>query len=138
MVATKKAAIINKWLILGIFVAIVFAFFVRRGTETGNQEMVVKAAMARDIAVVIESLYAVPGDVEYIYPEDVSKYTIIVKDNKVEVSSSGLEFVRSKTSKYEYVGIGESIIDARVEDSSRIKILKVGSEIEVLPHDGIV
>ena len=135
MVATKKAGLLNKWLYLGIFVVIILAFFVRRGTESGNQELVVKAAMARDLALLIESMYAVPGDVEYIYPEDVSKYTITVKDNVVKVSSSGLDFIDSKTASFEYVGVGEGRIVAKMEDSRKIKILKEGGMVELLPYD---
>ena len=72
-----------------IFVLIVSSLliyvFILAGKSFGSQEAPYKNALAKEIALTIDTIYSIPGDIIFIYPNQISGYTIEIKDNSVLV-----------------------------------------------------
>lgn len=87
-------------LVLGIFAAVLVA---HTAADFGSKEVYKRTRLARDYAITINTLYGVSGNVEIYYPENVSRYNVVIEDGKVEV----YEFASFPKSTYYFVPIGE-------------------------------
>ena len=61
---------------------------VNKSLEDIKGQTLEKKYIARDIALVLDAVYAVPGDLEYIYSEQSYPYVVEFKDGKVCVTKS--------------------------------------------------
>ena len=59
------------------------------GTSFGERDTIFKTTTVEDIRMMIDTLVAIPGDAQVQYPEDVSKYTLILDNNHVALFKSG-------------------------------------------------
>lgn len=64
--------------------------FLLAGRALGSGEFHHKASIAQDIALTIEQLHAMPGDVTFYYPQDVSRYTVLANGNTITLSTAAL------------------------------------------------
>ena len=71
-----------------LFYAYIMYSFVN---DVNNSTIFEKNYIARDIAMVTNTLYASPGYVSYDYPENISRYQINIKSNKVRIKDTGKE-----------------------------------------------
>jgi len=86
MVAVNRETIL---IVFGFFVAaLAILSLYETGKEALDQESLFKNYLARDLALLIDAVYAAPGDVEYLYTMD-PRHTFHVNavEGEVQVSS---------------------------------------------------
>lgn len=128
----KRGQLVNKALIVVITSAIVIIAFYSAGKTYGNKEAYYKLAAAKDIALTIDYLYSVPGDVEFIYPNDISGYDVEIRDGSVRVYQHGSGKLDVTAGIYEYVGTSYDQINTFVSGPKYIKLKKTGNTIEAI------
>ncbi|MBI2580769.1 hypothetical protein HYV85_03075 [Candidatus Woesearchaeota archaeon] len=78
------------FLIIGLlFAGIVSLGIVERAWSDIKGETLEKNYIARDIALLLDAVYASPGDLEYIYSMKGYKYVVEIKNSKVTVNKPG-------------------------------------------------
>ncbi len=127
----KRGQLVYKALISVIVSAIVVAAFVIAGKTYGNQEAYYKLAVAKDLALVIDLMYSLPGDIEYVYATDVSAYGIEIKNNNVKVYDYKFGKSDPTAASYNYVGIGSDAINANINGLKFVKLSKIKSQMIV-------
>ncbi len=116
----KKSQLVVKGLFVMIISAIVVVSFIIAGRSYGKQEIYFKAAAAKDIAFLLDEMYSTPGDVEFVYPQELAGFGIKIANNKVTVFKfSPLDTVAAS---YEYAGIAEESKKINVELNSLCKL----------------
>lgn len=70
-------------LVLAIIIILALFFFV---SDVAKKTIFEKNYMARDLAILLNTFYAAPGEVTYNYYENLKDFTFNFGDNKVEVS----------------------------------------------------
>lgn len=119
----NKKSYVSKGVIVLILSALIGVSFLIAGSAYGKQDIYFKAAVAKDIAFLLDSVYSVPGDVDFIYQADLIGYGIRIKDNFVTVfKHSNLD---PTAGSYPFAGTGN---DAEKIDIELIKIKKVRIE----------
>ena len=92
-----------------------------------------KNFIARDMALLINTIYASPGDVEYIYDlsalkSDLNKFDFEIKNGYVTVYDSGFK----KPQNYRFAGKEDyEITEFRAEAPKAVKFVKKGSQISM-------
>src|SRR3989338_7902274 len=84
----KRGQLIYKALfviIISVFIAIFFPYV---GKMYGTGKAYSKLAVAKDLSLLIDTLYAYPGDVYIVYSSDLTGYTIKFYSNKIMVYDS--------------------------------------------------
>ena len=128
----KRGQLVYKALIVIIASAIVVFAFVKAGASYGSQEAFYKLAAAKDIALTIDLMYALSGDIEYVYPNDISAYGIEVKDNNVRVYNYKLGKNDPTTVAYTYAGISNDVIRADINGQKFVKLSKINNQIKIM------
>lgn len=130
----KKGQLVYKAIIVLIISAIIIISFLSAGKLYGSGEIYYRSAVAKDIALLINTLYALPGEASIMYPRDVSGYIITIDGTTVEVGSeTGLSV---SIAKYKFVGKDidpvtivkpEVIIFQKAKDPNGNWMVRVGS-----------
>ena len=128
----KRGQLVYKALISVIVSAIVVVAFVMAGKTYGNQEAYYKLAIAKDLALTIDLIYALPGDIEYVYANDVSAYGIEIKNNYVKVYDYKLGKMDPTAASYNYAGIGNDAINADIKGLKFVKLSKKHGQIKII------
>ena len=126
----KRGFLSLKGLIMAIVFAIVILAFIQAGKSFGNRDVYFKDAAAKDIALIIDSLYSNPGDAAIKYEEDLSKYTVWIKDNTVTVYKTSDGKTDITQGKYGFVG--QSIDETIVRNPTNLIIKKTNNKIIIL------
>lgn len=125
----KRGFLSIKALIIVIICAIIIIAFIQAGKSLGSRDNYYKEAAAKDIALIIDSLYATPGDATIRYEQDLSKHTVWVQDTTVIVYKT--TFGRSDITKGIYRFIGASIDETVVRDPDTLIIEKRNNRISI-------
>ena len=72
-----------------ILAAIVIIALFKFVNDVAEQTIFAKNYFARDMALLVNALYAAPGEVSYIYNEDTSKFRFAFNSNKLTVYEEG-------------------------------------------------
>ena len=94
----------------------------------------------RDLSLVVNTLYAAPGDVAYTYGEDTSKFTLEFTENKVTATRKA---VKDEGSKIFYLFAENKNIPFRYktisfdEEDNRIGFVKSNQFMEVDNSDNL-
>ena len=124
----KRGQLIYKELIVIIGSALIIVGFIQAGKSYGNQEAFYKLAVAKDLALTIDLMYALPGDIEYTYPNDVSGYEIEIKGNVVKVYTNN----QDKTfGQYNFAGSANYFINVNIKNQKFIKLEKINDRIKI-------
>ena len=114
---------------MALVFAIVILAFIQAGKSFGSRDNYFKDAVARDIALIIDSLYANPGDTIIKYKEDLSKHTVWIKDNTVVIYKTS--FGRTDITSGKYKFIGRSIDETIVRSPTHLIIEKRNNKISL-------
>ncbi len=110
-----------------IMVAIVvlgILLFAKGVTESTDLE---KEYLSRDLALVLDTIYASPGDVSYTYYLNKNKLDVAIQDGQVKVSENGL-----RPATYQYAGDSEvKTQNFDMPKPQEITITKRGKEIKI-------
>jgi len=126
----KRGQLVYKLLFVLIMVAITIIAFLSAGKTWGNGDIYYKAAIAKDLAMMINQLHVMPGDAEIIYPQDLSKHTLVIRDNTIKVSTTEFGIDEVTTAKHTFVG--NPIDEVILKNPHPLIIRKTGTTIKFL------
>lgn len=93
-----------------------------------NETTYEKNFIARDLALLINTIYASPGDIEYIYYVKGQGFDLEIKEGYVRVFDSGFKGGQS----YRFAEKeGVKIDDFEAQAPSSVKFIKKGDKIEI-------
>lgn len=127
----KRGLIIYKALLILVASAMIIAAFYSAGQAYGSQEAFYKLAVAKDLALTIDLMYGLPGDVKFTYPNDVSKYEIDIGGNTIKVYRQDLGKGDRTFGTYSFVGIGQDSINTQIKGYKFVMLEKINNHIEV-------
>ena len=81
----KRGQLVIISLIDMVVAAIVFLSIIRISMDLSTGKTALKVAAAKDIALIIDTVYAYPYDVEFEYNVDLSKFIVEISENSVKV-----------------------------------------------------
>ena len=116
----KRGQIIYKAFIIIIVSVTILAAFTSAGKSYGSQDAFYKLALARDIALTIDTLYGISGNVEYNYPNIVSGYDIEISQNIIKVYVTGNKADTTQAS-YRYAGIASNLLKTEIKNQKKLK-----------------
>jgi hypothetical protein len=123
----QKRGMLTYKALIELFISIMLVVaFIHVGKAIGTGEFYHKAAIAKDLALVVEQLQAMPGDVTFYYPQDTHRYTIKTSGNTITVASSFL--IKDLTSQSTNV-IGPPLPETTIEKPQRLLIKKTNNHI---------
>ena len=131
----KRGQLVNKALIVIIASAIVIMAFISAGKAYGSQEAFYKLAVARDLAITIDLMYSLPGNIEYVYPNDVSGYDIEVSDFSVKVYKHKTGKLDPTIAKHSFVGTDYDNLNAEIKGKRFVKLEKAERNIKITGVD---
>ena len=126
----KRAQIVYKALVVIIGGALIIAGFVQAGKSYGRQEAFYKLAVAKDVALTIDLLYGMPGDVSFTYPNDVSGYDVEIRDSIVKIYDTGSANDLTSQS-YNYAGIDKDPLSISIKNQKFLKFEKSNGKIKI-------
>ncbi|MFW9876296.1 MAG: hypothetical protein ACFFG0_24635 [Candidatus Thorarchaeota archaeon] len=127
----KRGQLIYKALIVIVISAFIALFFPYVGKVYGSGEVYSKLAVAKDLALLIDTLSAYPGDMHIVYPVDLTGYTIKVNSNRVLIYDSAIGEIDPTASVYKFVKAGEKIIEVEIKDPKNLVLNKEDNEIKI-------
>ena len=133
----KRGQLVYKAIISLIASAIIVISFISAGKTFGNREAFYKLAVAKDIALTIDLMYGLPGNVEYFYPNGISGLSIEIKDSIVKIYNSEYDASDSTAASYQFNGIASDMINAKIDNKKFLKIEKTGGRIKISGVDTI-
>lgn len=134
----KKGQLVYKSIIVSIIGIILIISFLSAGKLSGSGEKHYLSAVAKDISLLINTLYALPGEASITYPRDVNDYIITIQGTTVGIGSeAGLSVA---TAKYKLTGrdIGSITIvkpdsltfHKKKDETNNWEITLVGNNVE--------
>lgn len=125
----KRGFLAYKAIILGIVSIILIVGFINIGKSYGSQTAFYKLALAKDIALTIDLIYGLPGDIIYIYPNELSDYDIEIAGNRISVYEHKLGSQDPTAGSYNFAAIGTDALNAQLKGKKYIRLEKSGSKI---------
>src|SRR3989338_10062074 len=77
-------------LLIALFVLVVYPMIAK---AYASGKMALKVSAARDIALILDTMYAYPYDMEIEYNFDLSDFTIKITGTKVEIRDASFGFI---------------------------------------------
>lgn len=122
--------------LFGALIGILFlTSFLYAGKTFGSQKAYYKSSVARDLAIMIDLAYGLPGDVEFKYPNDVSAYGIEIKNNLVKVYDINLGVLDPVSASYNFAGVNKENINLDIRGHKFVKISKINGRINLIGVD---
>lgn len=128
----KSQLLVYKYLILSVISAIVVIVFLNAGKSFGSQDAHYKLAVAKDLALTIDIVYSLPGDIEFIYPNELSDYDIEVTNNLVRIYSHRLGALDPTQASHDFVGISRESINVQIKGQKHIKLIKKDGSLNII------
>ena len=126
----KRGQLVFEALLVIIASGVVISAFVMAGKSYGSQDAYYRLAVSKDLALAIDLMYALPGDVVFTYPNDVSSYDIEIKDYSIRVYShkSSLDPV---VGTYSFAGTSTDKIEVAIRGEKFVRLEKIGNNIKI-------
>lgn len=122
----KRGQLVYKALVVIIGGALIILGFLQGGKSYGSQEAFYKLAVAKDLALTIDLMYALPGNIELNYPNDISGYDIEIKENTIKVYNGEGD---KTIGVYTFAGTDKDMINIHIKNSKFVKLEKINNNI---------
>jgi hypothetical protein len=96
-------------------------------------ELHYKEAIAKDLTMTVNQLYAMPGDARILYAQDVSHHTITIQGNTILVSSTSLGKIDTTARSSTF--IGTPIKETTLKNPTELVIEKKGNTITISSNE---
>ena len=95
-------------LLIALFVLVVYPMIAK---AYASGKMALKVSAARDIALILDTMYAYPYDMEIEYNFDLSDFTIKITGTKVEIRDASFGFIGNDptTAVYSFSPINDNV-----------------------------
>lgn len=123
----NKRGVVRSMFLAGEIVgaAIVTFLLISSAVKWSDSETPYKAYLARDMALVIDSLFSSPGNIIINYAQNVSKYYIDFNENSTTVYKK----TKIDGMSYKFVGYKGFEMDLTLENPAKIQFAKINDEI---------
>lgn len=126
----KRGQTVYKVLIVLVAAGLIIYTFVNAGISFGSQEALYKLAIARDLALMIDLMYGLPGDLQFTYPNDISNYDIEIKNNVVKIYNP-LSIADQIARTHSFAGISSDSPSAEIKAKKFVRLEKVGNKMTI-------
>lgn len=124
----KKGEEFSLWFLLELIGAVFVAYLAVDVAISYTQGTIYeKLNIAKDLAMQINTLHAVPGDA-YIINDKLHEYSVYFVDNRVEVYEEGYGQTKGV---YYFINHADSKIDIRLIKPKQIVIAKINNQIKI-------
>ena len=127
----KRGQLVYKAIISLVVSAIIIAAFISAGKSYGSNEASFKLAIAKDIALLIDVIYAYDGDIIFNYPNDISGFEIDIRDGLVRVYSKSQGRNDVTAQSYFYSGNAKESLDFSIINSKFIRFEKSNGKLKI-------
>ena len=131
----KRGQIVYEALLVIIASVVIISAFIQAGKSYGSQTAFYKLAVARDLALAIDSIYGLPGNIQYVYPNDISGYDIDVIGNSVKVYEHKLGSQDTTAASHSFAGLGTDIINVQIKGKKFVRIEKADNKLIIMGVD---
>ena len=131
----KRGQLVYKALLVTIASGIVIAAFIAAGKSYGSLEAFYKLAVAKDLALTIDLMYALPGNIQYTYPNDVAAYAIEIKERNIKVYNHNLGKTDPTAASHSFAGIDKDLINVEVKGRKFVRLEKINENIQMTGVD---
>ena len=125
----KRGQLVVKAFYITVISALVIISFISAGKSYGSQEAYYKLAIARDVAITIDTLYGLSGDIIYYYPNDVSDYQIEISDSIVKVYQKNSGKLDVLSTSHNFAGTSFDDLKVQISGSKFLKFEKIGNRL---------
>ncbi len=116
-------------LILLVLIAVGFLAFV---AQVASSTLFEKNYLARDLALLVDTAYAAPGSVNYLYGGNASRFVLVFEDNRV-----GVRLQKDVVAKeYWFADAGRGTLSERLNEPGTVML--VGIDSQVLVRDRVI
>jgi len=126
----KRGALPLKYLYRLIAFFVIIGIFTYAGRIYGSGEAYYKLAIAEDLALTIDLIYSVPGNVVYVYPNEITGYDVEFKDSTVTVYDNTIPKDPLPAS-YNFAGISGDKLDSLIKKPVYLRFEKTGNKITI-------
>lgn len=123
----KKSQIVLKYIFVAILMILIFYSFVEGGKSRGKKIDQFKLGVAKDIALLVNTLYSTDGDVKYIYQNNIKGYGVKISDGVVSVFKGDTS--DGTIGRYKYVEMEGISANSQVSNIEYLQIEKAGNRI---------
>ena len=127
----KRGQLVYKNIISLVVSAIIIVAFISAGRSYGSNEASFKLALAKDIALAIDVIYAYDGDIVFNYPNDISGFEIDIRDGIVKVYSKSQGKNDITAQSYYYSGNTKENLDFSIINSKFIRFEKSNGKLKI-------
>lgn len=127
----KRGQLIYKALAVIVVSAFIVLFFPYIGKVYGSGEAYSKLAVAKDLALLIDTLYAYPGEMHVVYSVDLTGYTLKISSKEVIIYDSDIGEIDPTSATYKFVKTDEKIIETKIESPTSLAFDKKNNEIKI-------
>ena len=127
----KRGQLVYKALIVIVIAAFIIFFFPYVGKVYGSGEAYSKLAVAKDLALLVDTLYAYPGNIYVVYSTDLTGYTIKISSNEIIVYDSEIGEIDPTAGIYKFIKTDEKIIEAEIKSPKSLAFNKENNEIKI-------
>lgn len=131
----KRGQLVYKALLVIIASVIIISAFIQAGKSYGSQTAFFKLAVARDLALTIDLVYGLPGNIQYVYPNDISGYDADIIGNTVTVYDHKIGRQDPTSASHSFAGLETDIINAQVKGAKFVRIEKTDNKIIITGVD---
>jgi len=125
----NKRGVVRSMFLAGEIVgaAIVAFLLISSAVKWSDSETPYKAYLARDMALVIDTLFSSPGNIIINYTQNVSKYNIDFNENSTTVYKK----TQIDGMSYKFVGYKGFEMDLTLKNPAKIQFAKINDEISI-------
>ncbi len=121
---TQKTYFVLAELVLLVLIAVAFTAFV---AQIATNTMMEKNYFARDLALALDTAYASPGNLNYEYEGDASKFVVGFDNNRVGVRTPSDALAK----EYWFADSGQGTVTGEFAEPEDIVFISIGSQVLV-------
>ena len=134
----KRGQIVFKALIVLLISAIIIILYPIMGQTHANREISKNTIAAREIALIIDTLYSYPYDVVVYLDKDLSGLTVDFSDENIKIYDTKLgKKFDPALAEYRFFTTGFNVIETKLESPKRIKFEKTKNILIVKKDENI-
>jgi len=125
----KRGQLVYESLLVIIASVIIISAFIQAGKSYGSQTAFYKLAVARDLALTIDLVYALPGNMQYVYPNDISGYDLDIIGNTIRIYDRKLGSQDTTPASHHFAGLVTDIINVQIKGGKFVRIEKTDNKL---------
>ncbi len=129
----KRGQLVLKALIVLVISAAIIILYPYIGAQFGSRDVYKREIAAREIALIIDTLYAYPYDVTISYEKDLTGLSLEISDNKIKIYGARFNnyLLDPSNRKYDFIPTGAIKTKLKLENPEKIKFEKLNGELSV-------